>query len=216
MPICILPEISYEKIQGKILSNKGIEMTQLSGTIVTLPRGMNFGFIRTNNLPDHIFYFDSFGQNILNFNPIVGLEVLFESAVTKEVNEDTGRTETRTTAKNVVKKQHIKVTPKEGDHENADKYNSHKIILRILDEAFRGALSSSVFSEFEDSIFSILKILGVQHIFRFPRTEQQGKSDGFFKVTALAVIYDCTLDQNYLNDQSRNKNIQIDNYVSAL
>lgn len=65
---------------------------------------------------------------------------------------------------------------------------------------------------FEDYCFTILKLLGLTDAYQYPRAKQAGNADGFFKVKALEVLYDCTLSEFYQDY----KKDQIENYISKL
>lgn len=65
---------------------------------------------------------------------------------------------------------------------------------------------------FEDSVFNLLKIIGLNKIFQFDRENQAGKADGFFIIENLAVMYDCTLKSDY----EAFKEEQIENYINQL
>jgi len=64
--------------------------------------------------------------------------------------------------------------------------------------------------EFEDLIFQLLKLIGINNICKIDKKEQAGREDGFFVFGDLAVIYDCTLKTNF------NKEEQINNYCRRL
>lgn len=66
--------------------------------------------------------------------------------------------------------------------------------------------------QFEDSIPPLLKLLGIHSVFQFDRDRQAGKADGFFVIENLAVMYDCTL----IEDFEKYKEDQIENYVNKL
>ena len=66
-------------------------------------------------------------------------------------------------------------------------------------------------SEFEDLVFQLLKLIGINNICKIDRKRQAGRADGFFVFRNLAVIYDCTL-----NTDLKVKEAQIDNYRMQL
>lgn len=66
--------------------------------------------------------------------------------------------------------------------------------------------------DFEDLIFTILKLLGINEIYQFPRSNQAGKPDGIFRIGNLIVLYDCTLRKDFQS----HKDWQIDNYTAKL
>ncbi|MCX8649489.1 hypothetical protein J3U21_08590 [Gilliamella sp. B2776] len=65
---------------------------------------------------------------------------------------------------------------------------------------------------FEDSVFDLLKLIGLNKIFQFDRDCQAGKADGFFIIDNLAVMYDCTLKSDF----ESYKEEQIENYINKL
>jgi len=77
---------------------------------------------------------------------------------------------------------------------------------------FSELLLTNNWEEFEDGVSYLLKLIGIIEIFRYDKTEQKGRPDGFFIVNNLAVIYDATLDTKF----EETKNQQIENYVNML
>ncbi|OCG16818.1 hypothetical protein A9G24_03765 [Gilliamella sp. App6-5] len=65
---------------------------------------------------------------------------------------------------------------------------------------------------FEDSVFNLLKVIGLNKIFQFDRDNQAVKADGFFIIENLAVMYDCTLQKNFESFKEE----QIENYINKL
>jgi hypothetical protein len=68
------------------------------------------------------------------------------------------------------------------------------------------------YAEFEELVYVMLRLLGIHRAYRISQDEQAGKADGFFKVSNLAVIYDCTLRTEY----EGHKKQQIENYCNQL
>lgn len=68
------------------------------------------------------------------------------------------------------------------------------------------------FGEFEDSTYMALRLLGIHRAYKFPQDQQAGEADGFFKFLNLAVIYDCTLSNNFEDTKKQ----QIENYCNQL
>jgi len=66
--------------------------------------------------------------------------------------------------------------------------------------------------EFENLVFQLLKLIGINNICKIDKKEQAGREDGFFVFGDLAVIYDCTL----LSDFVQKKKHQINNYCRQL
>ena len=80
-----------------------------------------------------------------------------------------------------------------------------------FDPPFFGRLTTTTSpAEFESYTLWLLKLLGIHEIHTY--TDQSGRGDGFFKLGSLAVIYDCTLRQNYATI----KRDQINNYCGQL
>ncbi|WP_010128061.1 cold shock domain-containing protein [Haemophilus sputorum] len=84
----------------------------------------------------------------------------------------------------------------------------HNIIKTVRDNA---NLISDPYV-FEDYCFTILKLLGLTDTYQYPRAKQAGNADGFFKIKALEVLYDCTLSE-YYQDYKKD---QIENYIARL
>ena len=66
--------------------------------------------------------------------------------------------------------------------------------------------------EFEDYTYYLLRLMGVNEIYRFDRANQSGKADGFFKLGKTVIIHDCTLRHEFLSHKTQ----QIDNYTNLL
>ena len=104
---------------------------------------------------------------------------------------------------------------------DADSINdSNEIVNKIGVEEYKSYLIDSINkiklindpSEFEDSVFILLKTIGVNKTFQFDRINQAGKADGFFIIENLAVMYDCTLQGNFESFKEE----QIENYINKL
>jgi hypothetical protein len=78
---------------------------------------------------------------------------------------------------------------------------------------FNKLLTTNAWREFEQYTHYLLKLIGIQAAYTFLGERQAGKADGFFKIGNLAVLYDCTLDDVYLED---NKKEQVMNYCNRL
>lgn len=65
---------------------------------------------------------------------------------------------------------------------------------------------------FEDGVFLLLRLLGIYTAYQYPRSEQAGEADGFFMIESLAVMYDCTLRENF----ESYKQTQIENFRNQL
>lgn len=73
-------------------------------------------------------------------------------------------------------------------------------------------LATRDWGEFETQVFWLLKTLGIHNLYKFDKKEQPGRPDGFFKLGHLAVIYDATLQTDFM----RTKKEQINNYCGQL
>lgn len=67
-------------------------------------------------------------------------------------------------------------------------------------------------NEFEDSVFLLLRLIGINSLYQYDKKNQAGKADGFFIIANLAVMYDCTLRNSF----QEHKKDQIENYVNKL
>lgn len=67
-------------------------------------------------------------------------------------------------------------------------------------------------SDFEDAVHLILRLLGIHGAYQFDRKKQAGKADGIFTIENLIVMYDCTLNTNFVEF----KKDQIENYINKL
>ncbi len=76
---------------------------------------------------------------------------------------------------------------------------------------FKTLCTTDDWREFEKLVFCLLKLLGLQKIYRFPDYNQAGKSDGVFQTEKMFVIYDATLQADL-----KKKETQIENYVAQL
>lgn len=79
-------------------------------------------------------------------------------------------------------------------------------------EQFKRILLTTDKDEFEDLIFLLLRTLGIHSLYQYDKRNQAGRADGFFIISNLAVMYDCTLRQPF-EDYKRD---QIENYVNKL
>ena len=67
--------------------------------------------------------------------------------------------------------------------------------------------------DFEDCTYYLIRLIGVHSAYKFHRKEQAGRADGFFKLKNLAVIYDCTLNENGYEERKKE---QIANYCNQI
>jgi Development and cell death domain len=84
-------------------------------------------------------------------------------------------------------------------------------LLRI--PLFDASLNTSNWEEFEDYVYYLLRLLGIHDVYAFPKQQQQGRPDGFFKISDFGVLYDCTL---LTQDLIVKKSQQITNYVAQV
>lgn len=66
--------------------------------------------------------------------------------------------------------------------------------------------------DFEYFTYLLLRLIGINNIFRFEEEKQKGTADGFFYIGKLAVLYDATLDINFI----QRKKTQITNFINQL
>lgn len=66
---------------------------------------------------------------------------------------------------------------------------------------------------FEDSSYILLKYLGFQNAYKFSNNSQAGQADGFFRFNNLAVMYDCTIQPNGIEERKKD---QLINYCNRL
>lgn len=78
---------------------------------------------------------------------------------------------------------------------------------------FDQLLSTHNGREFEQYTYYLLKLLGIQTVYKFLDERQAGKADGFLKFRNLAVIYDCTLDNQDIDSKKKD---QLINYCNRL
>ncbi|WP_323196767.1 cold-shock protein [Nodularia harveyana] len=99
---------------------------------------------------------------------------------------------------------------------NLQTYHHRALKLKEVKENIGLLLSSyktlSDPGEFEDYTFMILRLLGIHSLYQYDQKNQAGRADGFFIIGSLAVMYDCTLR----NDFEEHKKEQIENYVNKL
>lgn len=169
----------------------------VAGVIKSFDRSKGQGFVSLDGHPDHIFFSDNL-RNIAPSDLVVGLSVSFKTAPPKKaglapIARDVGM-------------------PVCTPDEPVDM--SH--VPAIVAATFAHVAQSRDSLVFEKSTFTLLRLLGVHNIFQFPPKGQAGKSDGFFKIQSLAVIYDCTLNERFLGGEWGDKTDQIANYVATL
>jgi hypothetical protein len=77
---------------------------------------------------------------------------------------------------------------------------------------FDSLKTTSNWKEFEDYGTMLVKLLGINEVFKFPQNDQRGRSDGFFKFRQLSVIFDFTLSTKFEAEKKQ----QIENYCNWL
>lgn len=81
-----------------------------------------------------------------------------------------------------------------------------------LQPSFFQKIDSCNAETFELYCFQLLRLIGIHDLHYIPKDDNRGKADGFFRFHTLAVIYDATLETNFLNKKDQ----QIDNYLGQL
>ncbi|OUL35531.1 hypothetical protein BV372_10805 [Nostoc sp. T09] len=89
---------------------------------------------------------------------------------------------------------------------------SFKLFLENLSHAFGLIEQIKSSDEFEDAVFSLLRLIGIHAVYQYSREAQAGRADGFFILENLAVMYDCTLRDSF----EEYKKDQIENYINKL
>ena len=90
--------------------------------------------------------------------------------------------------------------------------SSYKIFLEKLGGSLKSIEKINDSGDFEDAVFSLLRLLGIHSVYQYSRDAQAGKADGFFILENLAVMYDCTLRSPF----EEYKKDQIENYIHKL
>lgn len=140
----------------------------------------------------------------------------WKGSVTKIINNGNDRTVFEFNIEN-------KLNPSE--YKKYNKYNNgwHEISNKAPEENIDGDILLPKFYEligkgwietadFEDYVYFLLRLLGIHRAYKIPGKLQSGQPDGFFRISNLAVIYDCTLRPDY----TEMKNQQINNFCSQL
>jgi len=83
---------------------------------------------------------------------------------------------------------------------------------KLNPEFFEVLKTTTDWKIFEDNTYYLLKVIGIHNLYKYHRSDQRGKSDGFFIFKNLAVVFDMTLEQNYQEP----KREQIFNFCSQL
>ncbi|MEP0871800.1 hypothetical protein NDA01_18460 [Trichocoleus desertorum AS-A10] len=90
--------------------------------------------------------------------------------------------------------------------------SSYRTFLEKLSDSLKSIEKINDSGNFEDAVFSLLRLLGIHSVYQYSRDAQAGKADGFFILENLAVMYDCTLR----NPFEEYKKDQIENYIHKL
>lgn len=85
-------------------------------------------------------------------------------------------------------------------------------LIEKLLSAFNDVENCQNPNDFEDAVFILLRCLGIHNLYQYDRKNQSGQADGFFIIGNLAVMYDCSLRDNF----EEHKDAQIRNYVNSL
>jgi len=101
---------------------------------------------------------------------------------------------------------------KEGWYIDNDGPGMGTIQQNTFEPYFFSQIDSNSPQEFEDNMFYVLKLIGIHNIHQYNRRDQAGRPDGFFKFENIAVIYDVTLNSNFM----QKKKAQIQNYCRQL
>lgn len=111
----------------------------------------------------------------------------------------------------------IVLTSEERNDVQNNSHSKHDQLLSVdanLSPAFFDLLiSTHDWREFEKYTYYLLKSLGIPTLYHFLGDRQAGRADGFFKIGNLAVIYDCTIGKQEIE---QNKKDQIINYCNRL
>lgn len=94
----------------------------------------------------------------------------------------------------------------------SNKLDFTKLFLEKLDDTLQIVNKVNEPDEFEDCVFYLLRLLGIHDVYQYDRSDQAGKADGFFILQNLAVMYDCTLRNQF----EEYKKEQIENYINKL
>jgi len=182
--------------------------SQITGRIATIQKEKGLGVIAAPDVEDHVFFLEDLkrcDERLI----VVGARVRFKSfPPSKEGLSPIARgleLETDEASPGVPQEN----TPSE------DGQNSSNVPI-CVSTAFMAAAKTTHSEEFEAAVFSLLRMLGIHYVLRFPAKGQAGKSDGFFMVQGLAVIYGCTFQPNFLSGEWGDKTDQISNYVGTL
>lgn len=85
-------------------------------------------------------------------------------------------------------------------------------LVSDLQPSFFQKIDSCNAETFELYCFQLLRLIGIHDLHYIPKDDNRGKADGFFRFHTLAVIYDATLETNFLDKKDQ----QIDNYLGQL
>ena len=67
---------------------------------------------------------------------------------------------------------------------------TYKLFLQELEQTFRIVERISNSGEFEDTVFCLLRLMGIHTVYQYPREAQAGQADGFFILENLIDIKD--------------------------
>ncbi|OCG22634.1 hypothetical protein A9G11_06955 [Gilliamella sp. wkB108] len=165
-----------------------------------------YGFIRALDEKNDYYFTKKDFDNLPMDEIAIGMRVTFT-----DNNKDSGQR--YATNIKIINKQNIEI---EENHLHDDKSLQNKIDAQDYKTLLINSVQQIKYINdsiaFEDSVFNLLKVIGLNKIFQFDRDNQAGKADGFFIIENLAVMYDCTLQRDYESFKEE----QIENYINKL
>lgn len=165
-----------------------------------------YGFIRALDEKNDYYFTKKDFDNLPMDEIAIGMRVTFT-----DNNKDSGQRYAMNIK--IINKQNIEI---EENHSHDDKSLQNKIDAQDYKTLLINSVQQIKYINdsiaFEDSVFNLLKVIGLNKIFQFDRDNQAGKADGFFIIENLAVMYDCTLQRDYESFQEE----QIENYINKL
>ncbi len=164
-----------------------------------------YGHVRVNNKIYYFYFIESEKNKHININDIVSGNTFKISLYQNKA--DIKDTRLRASLVDIVNKQQNITTTEKATYINS-----------VLNSIFESAFSESPIApdEFEDQVFQLLRLLGIEKLYSYPKANQGGKADGVFSVKNLVVLYDCTLCKDCVGNKDYNKTGQILAYESLL
>lgn len=96
----------------------------------------------------------------------------------------------------------VNTSPKDPKELLKDKFSNFLDKIEFVSDPF----------EFENLVFILLRLIGINKICQYDRKNSAGSADGVFILGNIAVLYDCTLRNPY----RPHKDVQIVNYINQL